>query len=77
MILWQRVVTRAQGFVTSQFLSFISVCLSWVRRGNAGAYKVINDTGLCFMIIHSCWSCVSLFVSFRSFLGFAYTLYTH
>lgn len=48
MTVLRKVVTWAQGVVTSQFHSFISVHLSWVRRRNVGMYKATDNPG--FMV---------------------------
>lgn len=76
MTIWRGVVTRVQGFMTSsQLSSFISVYLSWVRRGNAGMYKASGGSRLVVFIvvqfIDLCLFC------FAYILDVAHTLYTH
>lgn len=75
MTVWHRVVNRAQGFVTSQFLSFISVHLSWVRRRNAGMYKATDDP--CFMVFTVVVFTDHCLFCFPHLLDVAYTLYMH
>ena len=76
MTVWYRVATRVQGFQTSsQLLSFISVYLSWVHRGNAGMYKATYDS--CFMAFVLVWCTVICLFWLAHFLDVGYTLYTH
>ena len=61
--------------MTSQFLSFISVHLSWVRRGKAGMYKATGNS--CFMVSVVVAFIDLCLVCFAHFLDVVYTLYTH
>ena len=72
------VVTRAQGFMTSsQSLSFISVHLSWFRRGNAGVHKAIDDSCfICTNTVVTGFMGLCLFPP-AHFLDLSYTLYAH
>lgn len=66
-------VTRAQGFMTSQVLSFISVHLSWVRRTNAGMYEVHDDSCFIVYILVLCMALCLLCSFFRRRLHVVYT----